>query len=234
MATASGGAAERRADQVAAALAARIGRGDLAAGARLPAERHLMAEFGVSRTAVREAIATLAARGLVATRLRHRPVVCAGLAGDRPLAALVGRLSQDLQGAAILFDARLFFECALVRWAALHARAGDLDALRTALAHNRAAVGDAERFDATDAAFHAQLYALPGNPLYPHLHRAYVDWLGGHWRAMARGPEIERMMVAGHDAVVNAIATRDPDRAEEAMRRHLTAAWEFVRSTFRS
>ena len=49
---------------------------------------------------------------------------------------------------------------------------------------------------------------------------------------MKRGPDIDRMNHAGHEAIFEAIAARDPDGAEEALRRHLMAAWEFVRSTF--
>ncbi|MET0742572.1 MAG: FCD domain-containing protein, partial [Microvirga sp.] len=59
-----------------------------------------------------------------------------------------------------------------------------------------------------------------------------VEWLIHHWRSMKRGADIDRMNHAGHQAIFDAIAARDPDNAEEALRRHLIAAWEFVRSTF--
>jgi DNA-binding GntR family transcriptional regulator len=38
------------------------------------------------------------------------------------------------------------------------------------------------------------------------------------------------MNYAGHLSIFDAIAARDPDRAEEALRRHLAAAWELIRS----
>ncbi len=224
----------RRADAVTEELARLIQAGGLPEGAHLPPERALMRRFGVSRAAVREAIAALANRGLLRTRLGHRPIVrkpdyavAIGRLGD-----LVGHLVEDRAGVRNLFESRIFLEAALARHAARHARREDIAELRLALAANRAAIGDPALFDETDVAFHAVLYRIPGNPIFPAVHRAYVDWLVSHWRAMRRGTEIDRMSHAGHQAILDAIEMRDPDGAEEALRRHLGAAWEVVRSTF--
>jgi DNA-binding FadR family transcriptional regulator len=228
------GGAGRRADAVTEELVRMIQAGGLAEGAHLPPERDLMQRFGVSRAAVREAIAALANRGLVETRLGHRPIVRKpdyGIAIDR-LGDLVGHLVEDRVGVRNLFDSRIFLEASLARHAARHARREDIAALRLALAENRAAVGDPVRFDETDVAFHAILYRIPGNPIFPAVHKAYVDWLVSHWRSMKRGAEIDRMNHAGHQAILDAIEMRDADAAEEALRRHLGAAWEVVRSTF--
>jgi DNA-binding FadR family transcriptional regulator len=148
------------------------------------------------------------------------------------LRSVVSHLVIDQKGVWNLFDTRIFIECALARWAASHARRDDLEELRAALEANREAIGDALSFDETDTAFHAVLYRIPGNPIYPAVHKAYVEWLTQHWRSMKRGPDIDHMNYAGHKAIFEAIAQRDPDNAEESMRRHLVAAWEFVRSTF--
>ncbi len=211
-----------------------IQTGGLQEGDRLPAERDLMQRYGVSRAAVREAIVSLANRGLVVTRLGHRPVVRKPdyeIAIDR-VRDLVGHLVVDRKGVWNLFDSRIFLEAALARWAAAHARRDDIHELRDALEANREAIGDAPRFDETDAAFHAVLYRIPGNPIYPAVHKAYVEWLVQHWRSMKRGTDIDQMNYAGHRAIFEAITARDPDGAEEALRRHLVAAWEFVQSTF--
>jgi DNA-binding FadR family transcriptional regulator len=224
----------RRSDAVADELARMIQSGGFREGERLPAERDLMQRYGVSRSAVREAIVSLANRGLVMTRLGHRPIVCKldyGIAIDK-VGNLVGHLMVDRSGVWNLFDSRIFLEAALARWAAAHARRDDIEELRAALEANRQAIGHSSRFDETDAAFHAILYRVPGNPIYPAVHKAYVEWLIQHWRSMKRGADIDRMNYAGHEAIFDAIAARDPDGADEALRRHLLAAWEFVRSTF--
>lgn len=226
--------AGRRSDAVAEELVRMIQSGDLQEGDRLPAERDLMQRYGVSRSAVREAIVALANRGLVLTRLGHRPIVRKPdyeIAIDK-VGNLVGHLMVDRKGVWNLFDSRIFLEAALARWAASHARRDDIEELRAALEANRQAIGDPTQFDETDAAFHAVLYRIPGNPIYPAVHKAYVEWLIQHWRSMKRGADIDHMNYAGHEAIFDAVAARDPDGAEEALRRHLVAAWEFVRSTF--
>lgn len=226
--------AARRSDAVVADLVQMIQSGSLREGDRLPAERDLMQRYGVSRSAVREAIVSLANRGLVQTRLGHRPIVSKPdyeIAIDK-VGSLVSHLVVDREGVWNLFETRIFIESALTRWVANHARRDDLEELRAALEANREAIGNSLAFDETDAAFHAVLYRIPGNPIYPAVHKAYVEWLVQHWRSMKRGADIDQMNYAGHKAIFDAIAMRDPDNAEEAMRRHLVAAWEFVRSTF--
>jgi DNA-binding FadR family transcriptional regulator len=225
-----GRAADALADRVGSLIAA----GDLATGDRLPPERDLMRRYQVSRTVVREAIATLAARGLIAIRPGFRPIVRKPdyAAAMTSLGHLMGHLARDPDGISDLFDSRIFIEAALARHAAKGARREDIEDLRVALDRNRQAIGDRDAFYATDVAFHAVLYRVPRNRLYPGIHSAYVDWLMGHWAAMERSPEVDRLNYAGHVAIFEAIHDRDPDAAETAVRRHLDVAWEWVRSTF--
>ena len=226
--------AARASETVVRALETRIASGDLPQGARLPAERELMDRYGISRTVVREAIATLASRGLVESRPRFRPVVRKP-GFDAALSAVggvVGHLLGEPGGVRNLYDTRVFIEAGLVRQAALAARREDIAALRAALAANEAAIPDAERFYETDVAFHAALYAVPRNPVFPATHRAFTAWLSGHWLRMPRSPERNRANHRSHRAILDAILERDPDAAEAALRAHLQAAWEYVRATF--
>jgi DNA-binding FadR family transcriptional regulator len=225
----------RLADTVSAELARMIAAGTLPSGARLPTERELMRRFGVSRSAVREAIQVLAARGLLVTRPGHRPVVRGRNyeAAVDTLGRLVSHLVEDEAGVRNLFETRVFLEAALARHAALHARRDDIAALDAALEANRAAIGDPEHFYATDAAFHALLYRVPRNPIFPEVHRAYVEWLQHHWRLLPRGAEFDRVNHAAHAEILAAIIARDPDAAELALRRHLATAWDFLRAALR-
>ena len=225
--------ARERGGRVADQIAALILGGELPGGARLPPERELMRRFGVSRTAVREAITGLAGRGLLLTRPGHRPIVrrpsyetAIEAVGD-----LVGHLMRDEQGAWALFESRIFVEAALARHAAAHARKEDIAELQGALARNSEAIGDSRAFYETDVAFHGVLYQIPRNPIYPAVHKAYVAWLMRHWARMDRAAELDRLNHAGHVAVFEAILARDPDGAEAALKRHLQFAWELVRGT---
>jgi DNA-binding FadR family transcriptional regulator len=224
----------RLADTMADALARMVTLGEIRQGERLPTERDLMQRFGVSRAAVREAIAALASRGILRTRPGHRPIVQKpdfGIAIGT-LSGLVRHLVADEAGVWNLFETRVFLEAALVRHAASHARPQDIVDLEKALAANHAAIGDPRRFYATDVGFHGTLYRLPGNPIYPAVHRAFVDWLFEHWARMPHSIAIDRMNYKAHEAIFESIVRRDADAAERVLRTHLATAWEFVRTTF--
>jgi DNA-binding FadR family transcriptional regulator len=133
-----------------------------------------------------------------------------------------------------LYESRLFIEQALVRQAALHARKQDIDDLRAALADNEAAIDDSDAFYQSDMAFHGVLYRIPRNPIFPAVHSAYTSWLAPHWSRMPRSPERNAMNFHSHAQIVERIVERDADGAENALRRHLDTAWEYVRVTFPS
>ncbi len=224
----------RAADAVVRQLEARIVAGDFPDGATLPPERDLIDTFGVSRTVVREAVAVLASRGLVESRPRFRPIVRRP-GYDAALAAIngvVGHLLGQSSGVKNLYDTRIFLEAGLVRQAALNARREDIAALFRALNANEAAIPDSARFYETDTAFHAVLYDIPRNPVFPAIHKAFTAWLAPHWVKMPRSPERNRVNFSRHADIANAIRDRDPDAAEAALTAHLNAAWEYVRGTF--
>ena len=224
----------RAADAVVARIESRIACGELPDGSFLPAERELMAEYRISRTVVREAVARLASRGLIEARHRFRPVVRRP-GYDAALSAVGGIVSHLLKsssGVKNLYDTRVFLEGALARHAALHARKEDIAALRSALLANEQAVPDSQRFFATDVAFHAVLYEVPRNPVFPSVHKAFTSWLAPHWELMLRSPERNRINYLSHREICEAIVERDPDAGERALQNHLGAAWEYVRGTF--
>lgn len=224
----------RAADSLVRQIEARIAAGDLVDGAPLPPERDLIETYGVSRTVVREAVAALASRGLVESRPRYRPVVRRP-GYDAALAAadgVVGHLLAQSGGVKNLYDTRIFLEASLVRQAARQARKDDIEALKRALDANEAAIPDSAAFYRTDVAFHAVLYDIPKNPVFPALHKAFTAWLAPHWVKMPRSPERNRVNFHRHSDIYNAIRDRDPDAAEAALNAHLNAAWEYVRGTF--
>jgi DNA-binding FadR family transcriptional regulator len=211
-----------------------ITSGVLVDGSPLPPERDLMERFGMSRTVVREAIATLANRGMVESRPRFRPIVRRP-GYDTAFSALGGiaeHLLKQADGVKTLFDVRIFLETALVRRAAANAGKDHIVALRAALKRNREAVDDPILFDNTDVEFHAIFYSIPGNPVFPAVHMAFVRWLYDHWQSMNRSREQNLRYYAGHEAIFNAIIDRDPDAAEAAILAHLDEAWKTVRGTF--
>jgi GntR family transcriptional repressor for pyruvate dehydrogenase complex len=214
-------------EQVAAHIERQILDGTLKPGDRLPPERDLQEQFGVGRPAIREALITLQRSGLVELRngaaarvaqptARH---VVAGIAPavQQMLAGAVGQ--RQLQGV------RLFMEVGLVRHAAAHASPAELDAFAAALEANRDAVGDIAAFIRTDVAFHYRLASMMGNPVFPALHDAMSTWLEFQRRVALQEPGEDGRSYEAHAAIFAAVAARDPDAAEAAMRRHLEAGW---------
>jgi DNA-binding FadR family transcriptional regulator len=124
--------------------------------------------------------------------------------------------------------ARLFFEVGLAREAAKAATEEDLAALKRALDANRKAIGDSDQFTATDIAFHFELAKIARNPIFIALHDQISDWLTEQRVVTLRASGQERTAYNAHKAIYDAIAARDADKAEAAMRDHL----EQLASTF--
>ena len=227
-------APERAADKLIETFERKIRDGELRDGEHLPTEREIVEQYGVSRTVAREAVLALANKGLVDARPRFRPVVREPSydAAVQVVSSIAERFLTTGQGVKNLFDVRILMEASLVRTAALSATKDHLANLKDALAANEAAIDDTALFYQTDMDFHAALYEIPGNPILPAMHRAYVGWLSDHWTKMANRPVRNRQNYLAHKSIFDAILLRDPDAAEEALRDHLRDAWSQVASTF--
>ncbi|MBU2367127.1 MAG: FadR family transcriptional regulator [Alphaproteobacteria bacterium] len=215
-------------------LADDITSGKLVSGDPLPPERELMTSFAVSRTVVREAISALSARGLVESRPRYRPIV-RGYDFDTSFNALsdiVSHLLLKENGARTLYDVRMFFEAALVRHAVTHARREHIAELRATMKRSLSSLDDHVAFDNADVDFHAVFYAIPGNPVFPAIQKAFVKWLYGHWQSMGRSRADNLVSYEGHVAIFNAVTDRDADAAAQALVAHLSETWGRMSSTF--
>ena len=195
--------------------------GEFADG-RLPSERELMRMFGVGRPAIREALFHLRKMGVVEIRSGERARI------TRPtpqfvidsLAGTARHMIGAPGGVQNFQNARLFFEVGLARHAALHATEEDLADFATALETNRLSIGDLKRFEKTDVAFHYVLAVIPRNPIFTAIHTALAEWLHEQRRTtLAPGQDVRAYQA--HRAIFEAVAARDPERAEHAMRAHL-------------
>ncbi|MGE3875585.1 MAG: transcriptional regulator NanR [Parvibaculaceae bacterium] len=226
-------------EQVSARLEARIIDKTYETGDLLPSERDLMREFGVGRPAIREALAHLRNMGLVELRSGERAQVIQPTP-EVVVDALSGVAKHMLiapDGVRNFQNARLFFEVGLARHAAVHATLEDIARLRSALEVNHAALDDLDRFEKTDVDFHYVLAVIPRNPIFPAIHAAIAEWLVQqrhitlNWRGRKGTAETA---YTAHEAIYEAIAARDPDRAEKAMRDHLahvaSVFWEAMES----
>jgi len=200
-----------------------IHEGQCLPGDQLPSERDLMKQFGVGRPAVREALFALQKMGLVAINSGERARVTQPTAKVvfESLAGAARHLLAVPDGVRHFQQARVFFEIGLARFAAAHATDADLADLKNALEANRLALDNMQAFERTDVAFHYVLALIPRNPIFTVIHEAIVAWLTEQRHTTLRTPGQKFIACRAHEGIYDAIARRDPDRAERAMRAHL-------------
>jgi GntR family transcriptional regulator, uxu operon transcriptional repressor len=213
--------------RIADQIAALIDRGEYPAGARLPAERELARELGVSRTSVREAIISLEIAGKVEVRVGNGIFV-------RPHAAGLPREDDDGPGPFELLAARRMIEGEIAAAAAKLAKRPDLKALRAMLDEMRDADDDFARRDTADREFHLRIAEITRNGALAHVVAALWEQRRGElWTRIEKHfhtPELRARTIEDHAAIVDALEEGDPDAARAAMQRHLArVAREFQR-----
>ena len=142
----------------------------------------------------------------------------------------VQRMMDKPEGIKRFQRARIFFEVGVVREAATHANTADLQRLEAALMANKEAVGNVSRFERTDVEFHYVLAKIPRNPVFLAIHDAVFDWLYEQRRITLRVPNQIEIACREHEEIFNAIRDCNPERAERALRTHLTRGYELYRA----
>ncbi|MGH3502431.1 MAG: FadR/GntR family transcriptional regulator [Nocardioidaceae bacterium] len=197
---------ERIADQILAAVAV----GVLQPRQRLPSERHLSTELGVSRTSVRLALSRLAANGVVESRRgRHGGTFVGDWEHSREAAERVRRTLEPVRlEMEAMFDYRSLVEQLIARTAARRHSRADVRAMRAALSAYRAAktLGESR---AADRALHSAVADAARNE---HLKRLSADLVSranlGFPNEPYR-PELRWQAVQQHADLVGAITAGD-------------------------
>jgi len=201
-------------DGVIAQLQEQIAQGTFAVGDRLPTESALMAQLGVGRSTVREAVRALAHAGLLEVRQGAGTFV-------RAPAPTTGSLAQQLRRAAILevYEVRRALELETARLAAERRDADDLAALRAHLDRRRAARagGDDAAFVAADVAFHEAVARAAKNGVLLELYRTFTAALGDALTAQVADAALDPGDTAPlHEALLHALEKGDAVAAVRA------------------
>lgn len=217
--------------QIADQLRQLVERGELPPGTRLPAERELAAQLGVSRPSVREALIALEVEGLVEVRMGSGVYVRdAGGPGRSPPVQAEPPLET--------LRARELIECEVAARAATVISPVQLRALRDAIRGMADDVARGRLPTEGDRRFHLALVEALANPvltrvvadLYDERHNPLFAQLGSHFEDLATWT----LAIAEHEAVLDAIAAGDAAAARAAMSRHLIRSHDRFTESFGS
>jgi DNA-binding FadR family transcriptional regulator len=208
-------------DNVVRDLALRILGGAVQPGQTLPNEAALQAEFGISRSALREAVRVLSAKGLVDVRPRTGTVVRDAEDWNRLDPEVLEwslAIAPDLAFVRSLLEARRLFEPAAAEFAAQRATAQDVARIEAAYLTMRDSLPhDIERCCAADVAFHAAVLRASGNIVLQQLVGTMGAALGNTFRLSTQLAASHERALAAHHVVLDCIRLRDPAGAKAAM-----------------
>jgi len=188
---------------------------------RLPASRQLAEEYGVARNTLRDALYQLEREGLLETRPGSGTYVTA--------------LEQSLFPTPVedatpleLIDARFALEPHICRLCVLHGRREDFEVMEELCQTMEAAITDPVAFAESDTKFHRALVSATRNNLLIWLIsqintvRSLDEWT--RMRRLTLDEQIIGQYNLQHREVLNAIRSREPERAAAKMKEHLETA----------
>jgi GntR family transcriptional regulator, transcriptional repressor for pyruvate dehydrogenase complex len=213
-------------EQVAGQIRAAILDRSLAADARLPPERELALQFGVSRTTVREALRHLQAQGLLAPKGRTSPMLPAD--PNAALARFREALSNVVQLRNVslheLLELRLALETAALVRAAQSPVVKHLEEARAALEAMENPRLAQEAFYEADVDFHAALVAASGNEALRLVMLAVKDSIRGHLDRTMHGRsflKVQKRVRAEHRQLLVAVEEGNAQGVAALLQKHL-------------
>lgn len=220
----------RLSDDIVEQLETMILEGVLQAGERLPAERKLAEQFGVSRPSLREAIKKLAAKGLLISRQGGGNYISkkVGTTFSDPLLAL---LADKPDAQKDLLEFRHTLEGACAYYAALRATPADHERLDLAFAHLEACyentIEDCRVEEGlADARFHLAIAEASHNIVLLHTVRGLFDLLRGNVMSNIGGmypqrSETRAILIEQHRALHQAIKAGQAEQARSLSNQHI-------------
>jgi DNA-binding FadR family transcriptional regulator len=188
-------------------------------GDRLPSERELCVQFGVSRVTVREALRSLEASGLV--EIRGGAFVTAP-SSQRVGEGLADLLSLSPLTAAEVTEARIVFELGIVPLVVERATDEDIESLRALCEEHAEAVKQGVYDMEMSADFHTRVAACTHNTAIEMLVQSFHGPLLMSLReAQSVEPQMGHQGSKEHRKFVDAVAARDVETATEIMRTHI-------------
>jgi DNA-binding FadR family transcriptional regulator len=215
---------ERRSNLIVDQVRQLIRSGHLQPGDRLPSERELGEQFGVSRVVVREALRVLESTGLVVIRVGARGGAFVAIPGSSRIVEVISDLvTLSSFCPADVTEVRLALEHALIPLVCAHATDDDIAALRDVCERARKAVRTGiAPVSEFSAEFYTKVAESTHNPavmmLIDSFHRPLAMSADGD---QDRSPYLDSLSAIEREALIDAIAERDVDQAIKVVRGHV-------------
>ena len=214
-------------------LVAKIRNGQYKPGEKLPTEPEVMAEQGVSRTVVREALSRLQASGLVETKHGVGTFVLSPVAPQT--SGLDMMTVVTIRDVLAMLELRISLETEAAGLAAMRRTEGQLTLMREAVAAFENGVRNGERSIEADFQFHLQIALATHNKyfeeFYRHLGTTTIPRTRLDTSKFSPEPGQNYLLRTNreHENILDAITRQDPQAASAAMRMHLTNSRERLR-----
>jgi len=223
--------------QIAEQLRQLIGKGEFVVGARLPAERDLAKQLGVSRPSVREALIAMEVEGWVEVRTGSGVYVLARSSNHR-----LDAIAPSEWGPLELIRARRVVEGEIAALAAVQAKRKDIKQIKLALQAMRDDTHAGRMPLEGDRAFHTAIVQACGNVVLTETVQRFWDSrrgplftrLGGYFETA----EAWRAAIDEHEAVLTAILAHNAPAARAAMHTHMdnsharfSVSWNKLKTT---
>lgn len=214
-------------EEIARQIEKRILDGEFPIGSKLPSERELSVEYGVSRPVVREALSQLKLDGLVEARAGSGVFVIDE--SNQKAFRIQPLVVEEAQSVEQLMELLVAIEVAATRIAAINRTPEDLKQIKRALIGLEYAIISDKLGDEEDYAFHDAIVIATHNPHFIALCK-HLEYGARHVIRQARAntrshlPQLMDEVQIEHEAIYEAIQAGEPDRAGQAAEKHLRNA----------
>jgi GntR family transcriptional repressor for pyruvate dehydrogenase complex len=210
----------RLSDEVANQIKNLISEGQLKPGDRLPPERELIKQFGVSRPSLREALNSLVTMGFLEIKQSKRTFV-KSVASERmedPLSLLI---KTDTQKIFDLIEVRKAMEVWGASQAAQRATEEDIKRLESIVEEMEKTFEEGREWDKEDADFHLAIAQATHNMVQTHIMSTMYDLLRESVAKVFTDKTKIKKLFQQHSRILNAIKNHSPEKARERALEHL-------------
>ena len=207
-------------DEVAKQIKALISEGKLKPGDRLPPERELIKQFGISRPSLREALKSLGTMGFLEVKQAKRTYV-KSVASERMQDPLSLLIQTDTQKIYDLIEVRKAMEAWGAYFAAQRASEEDIERLEKILNEMKQAIEKNQPWEKEDADFHLAVAQATHNTIQIHLMSTIYDLLKESVAKIFTNHVKTKKLYQQHYRIFSAIKKHSPEKARESTLEHL-------------